>query len=190
MGDRAVDTALTVIEQTSKQLSSELIRFRIEQAAVLNEELVERLKIQNVVVSVQPKVIATEFAVWSANEHLGIERAKWLHPLKTLLNAGIKVAGGSDCPMEPLSALLGIQEAVLRKDFSEQCLSFEEALRMYSVDAAYSSGEEEIKGSIEVGKLADLTVLSNDPLTVPTDEIKDIPVEMTVIDGKVVYSKT
>jgi predicted amidohydrolase YtcJ len=116
--------------------------------------------------------------------------AKWLHPLKTLLNAGIKVSGGSDCPMEPLSALLGMQEAVLRKDFSEQCLSFEEALRMYSTDAAFSSGEEEIKGSIEVGKLADLTVLSNDPLTVPTDEIKDIPVEMTVIDGKVVYSKT
>ena len=190
MGDQAVDMALTVIEQTSKQLSSELIRFRIEQAAVLNEELVGRLKIQNVVVSVQPKVIATEFAVWSANKHLGIERAKWLHPLKTLLNAGIKIAGGSDCPMEPLSALLGMQEAVLRKDFSEQCLSFEEALRMYSADAAFSSGEEEIKGSIEVGKLADLTVLSNDPLTVPTNEIKDIPVEMTIIDGRVVYSKT
>ena len=190
MGDQAVDTALRIIEKTLKQPSSKSIRFRIEQAAILNEELVKRLKTQNVTVSVQPKVIATEFGVWSATEHLGIERAKWLHPLKTLLNAGIKVAGGSDCPMEPLSALLGMQEAVLRKVFPEQRLSVEEALQIFTIYAAYSCGEQEIKGSIEVGKLADLTVLSNDPLTVPTDEIKDIPVEMAVIDGKVVYSKT
>jgi hypothetical protein len=190
MGDQAVDTTLKVIEQILKQPSSKSIRFRIEQAAVLNEELVERLKTSKVAVSVQPKVVATEFTVWSATEHLGIERAKWLHPLKTLLKAGIKVAGGSDCPMEPLSALLGIQEAVLRQVFPEQRLSVEEALQIFTIYAAYSCGEEEIKGSIEVGKLADLTVLSNDPLTVPTDEIKDIPVEMTVIDGKVVYSKT
>ena len=190
MGDKAVDTALKVIEQTSKQQSDKSILFRIEQAAKLNEELVERLKNQNVVVSVQPKVIATEFAVWSATEHLGIERAKWLHPLKTLLKAGIKVAGGSDCPMEPLSPLLGMQEAVLRKVFSEQQLTVEEALRMYTTDAAYSSSEEKIKGSIEVGKLADLTVLLNDPVTVQTDKIKEIPIEMTIINGKVVYSKS
>ena len=189
MGDKAVDTALKVIEQTSKQQSGKSIRFRIEQAANLNEELVERLKNQHVAVSVQPKVIATEFAVWSATKHLGVERAKWLHPLKTLLTAGVKVAGGSDCPMEPLSPLLGIQEAVLRQVFPEQQLTVEEALRMYTTDAAYSSSEEKIKGSIEVGKLADLTVLLNDPLTVQNDKIKEIPIEMTIINGKVVYSK-
>ncbi len=166
MGDQAIDMALRVIEQILKQPSNKSIRFRIEQAAILNEELVKRLKTSKVAVSVQPKVIATEFAVWSATEHLGIERAKWLHPLKTLLKAGIKVAGGSDCPMEPLSALLGIQEAVLRQVFPEQRLSVEEALQIYTINAAYSCGEEEIKGSIEVGKLADLTVLSKDPLTV------------------------
>jgi hypothetical protein len=190
MGDKAVDTALKVIEQTSKQQRGKSIRFRIEQAANLNEELVARLKNQHVAVSIQPKVIATEFAVWSAAEHLGIERAKWLHPLKTLLTAGVKVAGGSDCPMEPLSALLGMQEAVLRQVFPEQQLTVEEALRMYTADAAYSSSEEKIKGSIEVGKLADLTVLLNDPLTVQTDKIKEIPIEMTIINGKVVYSKS
>ena len=189
MGDKAVDTALKVIEQTSKQQSGKSIRFRIEQAANLNEELLERLKNQHVAVSVQPKVIATEFAVWSATKHLGVERAKWLHPLKTLLTAGVKVAGGSDCPMEPLSPLLGIQEAVLRQVFPEQQLTVEEALRMYTTDAAYSSSEEKIKGSIEVGKLADLTVLLNDPLTVQNDKIKEIPIEMTIINGKVVYSK-
>ena len=186
MGDKAIDTALKVIEQASKGRS---VRFRIEQAAVLNKELIERLKRQRVVVSVQPKVIASEFAVWSATERLGMERAKWLHPLKTLLKEGVKVAGGSDCPMEPLSPLLGMQEAVLREEFLEQRISIGEALCRYTVDAAYSSGEENVKGSIEEGKLADLTVLSNDPTAVQPHKISDISIAMTIIDGKVVYSK-
>ena len=117
MGDEAVAEALMVIE-TSKQTVRKPVRFRIEQAAVLNKELIKRLKTQKVVVSVQPKVIATEFAVWSATERLGVERAKWLHPLKTLIKEGVKVAGGSDCPMEPLSPFLGMQEAVHQSRFS------------------------------------------------------------------------
>ena len=143
MGDKAVDIALKVIEQTA---TAHGLRFRIEQAAVLNRELIKRLKAQKVVVSVQPKVIASEFAFWSATEHLGVERAKWLHPLKTLITEGVRVAGGSDCPMEPLNPFLGIQEAVLRETFPEQRLSVGEALRMYTFDAAYSFGEEEVKG--------------------------------------------
>jgi hypothetical protein len=186
MGDKAVDTALNVIEQTA---ATKGVRFRIEQAAVLNKELVKRLKAEKVVVSVQPTVIATEFAVWSATTRLGVERARWLHPLKTLLKEGVKVAGGSDCPMEPLSPLLCIQEAVQRASFPEQRLTVEEALRMYTADAAYCSCEEKVKGSIEEGKLADLTILSEDPLAVSTHEIKDINVEITIVNGKFAYSK-
>jgi len=189
MGDKAVDTAISAIEQTAKQPSGNSIRFRIEQAALLSPQLIERLKTQKIIVSVQPKVIATEFSVWSATERLGIKRAKWLHPLKTLLNLGVKVAGGSDCPMEPLNPLLGVEAAVSRVDFPEQRLSVYEALRLYTVDAAFSSGEEALKGSIEVGKLADLVVLSDNPLAVATSEIKNINVEMTILDGNVVYSK-
>lgn len=184
MGDWAVDEALTVIEQVPAEKD---VRFRIEQAAVLNADLIRRLKTRKIVVSVQPTVIATEFAVWSAEARLGVERARWLHPLKALLEAGVKVAGGSDCPMEPLNPLLGMQEAVLRASFPEQRLSVLEALRMYTVDAAYCSGEETVKGSIEEGKLADLTVLSEDPLAVSPDKIKTIKVEATVIDGKIAF---
>ena len=184
MGDKAVDIALNVIEQTAKK-----VRFRIEQAAVLNRELVKRLKAQDVVVSVQPKMVPTEFKVWSAIEHLGVERAKWLHPLKTLLKEGIKVAGGSDCPMEPLNPLLGMQEAVLRESYPEQRLTVEEALRMYTLDATYCQGEEETKGSIQEGKLADLTILSSDPFAIQKKELEHINVEMTIIDGKVAFSK-
>ncbi|MCW3996811.1 MAG: amidohydrolase [Candidatus Bathyarchaeota archaeon] len=182
MGDKAVDAALNAIEKAPKKGK---VPFRIEQAAVLNQELLERLKVNDVVVTVQPKVITTEFAVWSATQHLGEQRAKWLHPLKTLLNAGVRIAGGSDCPMEPLSPLLGMHELVVRPSFSEQRLSPQEALRMYTLDAAYVSGEENHKGSIEEGKLADLTVLASDPLTVKPEEIKDIAVSMVVVNGKI-----
>jgi predicted amidohydrolase YtcJ len=91
--------------------------------------------------------------------------------------------------MEPLNPLLGMQEAVLRAAFPEQRLTVEEALCMYTLDAAYCSGEENVKGSIEEGKLSDLTVLAADPMDVPMDKIKDVNVELVVIDGRVVYSK-
>jgi predicted amidohydrolase YtcJ len=183
MGDKAVAMALKVIEQAPKP---EDIRFRLEQAALLTPKLLEGLKRLGVVVTVQPKVISTEFTVWSATQHLGEERAKWLHPLKTLLDSGIKVGGGSDCPMEPLSPLLGMQEVVERPKFVEQRLTAEQALRLYTLDAAYVSVEEAIKGSIEEGKLADFTVLSSDPEKVQGNQIKDVGVELVIVHGEVV----
>lgn len=179
MGDKAIDATLKIIEQT-KKLN---VRFRIEQAAVLNETLLQRLKKQDVVITIQPKVISTEFTVWSANQRLG-DRAKWLHPLKTLLSQGITVAAGSDCPMEPLSALLGIQELVTRPSCPEQQLSVDEAIRLYTLNAAYCSGEDQIKGSIEDGKLADLTILAQDPATVEPDKIKDISIDFVILNGR------
>jgi predicted amidohydrolase YtcJ len=185
VGDRAVDAALTMIEQVPNEAPKD-VRFRLEQAAVLNEALIKRIKTANVIVSVQPRVVASEFSVWSATEHLGAERARWLFPLKTLIKEGVKVVGGSDCPMEPLNPLLGIQAAVTRQFFPEEQITIDEALRLYTVDAAYSSDEENIKGSVETGKLADLTVLSHDPHKFPLNQIA---VEMTITGGKVVYSK-
>jgi predicted amidohydrolase YtcJ len=81
-----------------------------------------------------------------------------------------------------------VQTAVTREAFPEEQVTVEEALRMYTVDAAYSSNEENIKGSIETGKLADLTVLSNDPHKVSPSEIENITVEMTIVGGRV-YSR-
>ena len=187
VGDKAVDAALTAIEALDAAGKSR--RNRIEQAAVLNEALVKRMKKQQVFVSVQPKVVASEFSVWSAAERLGAERARWLFPLKTLLRNGVRVVSGSDCPMEPLNPLSGIQAAVTRKPFPEESVTVDEALRMYTVDAAYASFEEKLKGSIEAGKLADFTVFSSDPHEVPPSEIENVTVEMTVIGGKVVYQK-
>jgi predicted amidohydrolase YtcJ len=85
--------------------------------------------------------------------------------------------------MEPLSAFLGVQEMVTRQSYPEQRLSLDEALRLYTLNAAYSSGEEAIKGSLEEGKLADLIILSKDLSAVPTGEIKDVAVDFVVLNG-------
>jgi len=189
MGDQAIDMTLTTIEKALMEAPRKNHRYRIEHASVLNKELIQRIKKLGMMVSVQPKCVISEFSVWSAVERLGPERARWLYPLKTLINEGIWVAGGSDCPMEPLSPLQGIQAAVTRQFFPEEQITVDEALRMYTVNAAYASFEETVKGSIEEGKLADLTVLSGDPTAVPPSKIGDIKVKMTIIGGKVVYQK-
>ncbi len=185
MGDKAVDAALTAIESLESKG-----RQRIDPAALLSEDLIARLKKQRVVVSVQPLVAASEFSVYDAEEHLGEERARWLYPLKTLFNQGVRVCAGSDCPMERLSPLLGLQSAVTRRFFPQEQLSVNEALQMYTINAAYASCDEKERGTLEEGKLADLTVLSKDPHNVPVNEIQDIQVEMTIINGKVAYSSS
>ncbi|MGB9854011.1 MAG: amidohydrolase [Candidatus Bathyarchaeales archaeon] len=190
MGDQAINLALNAIEETLDETDRKNLRPRIEQAAVLNTDLIRRMRLLEVTASVQPYLIFSEFSVWSAMEGLGIERARWLYPLKTLITEGVIMCGGSDCPMEPLNPFLHIKAAVARQSFLEEQITVDEALRMYTVNAAYASFEEDIKGSIEEGKLADLTVLSQDPLKIPPNQIDRIKVEMTIVGGKVAYSSS
>jgi len=189
-GDKAIDLALTAIEETSKLAPAKTSRSRIEQAALLNESLLQRMKQQNVIVSVQPRVVASEFAMWAAIRHLGSKRAKWLYPLRKMIREGIRVIGGSDCPMEPLNPLLGIKAAVTRDCFPQEKLTVDDALRIYTLNAAYSSNEEDIKGSIEEGKLADFAVLSRDLKAISPGEIEDVKVKMTIFEGRVVHPKS
>lgn len=189
VGDKAVDAALNTTKQIKGSKAKNHLRIRLEQAAVLNQTLIDRMRELEVTVSVQPSVIASEFSIWSAINHLGQKRARMFFPLKTLFEADIFVAAGSDCPMEPLNPMLGIQEAVTRDTFSEQHLSVEEALRMYTINAAYDSYEEDVKGTIEVGKLADFTVLSENLLIEEPDKIACITAEMVVISGQVALLK-
>jgi len=186
VGDKAVEEALSVIQKTPQ--NTHVARPRIEQAAVLNGQLVRRIKELETTVSIQPCVVASEFSVWSAAEHLGENRARWLFAVKDLLDCGVLVAAGSDCPMEPLNPLLGVEAAVKRD--GEQKVSIFEALKLYTTFAAQASSELAIKGSIEQGKLADLTVLSNNPFSVPTNEISKISVHCTILNGMVKRSKS
>jgi predicted amidohydrolase YtcJ len=132
-------------------------------------------------------------------EHFyGVRVKKGLFPFRMLLDMGFSLPFSSDSTgtqPEASNPFWGIWCAVRRESFDgsildpEQRISVMEAIRCYTIYAAYSGFEEDMKGSIEPGKLADLIVVSDNPLTVTVDYIKDIKVEMTIIDGKIVYKK-
>jgi hypothetical protein len=114
---------------------------------------------------------------------------------RSLIDAGVTIAGHSDYPASPYNPLLAIHSLVNRRTergipFSlNQAITVCEALRMYTIDAAYASFDEGSKGSIEPGKFADLTILQENPLTIARDQIKNIEVLMTIVNGKIVYQK-
>jgi len=185
IGDQAIDMTLTAIEKALAEDPTKNLRHRIEHASVLNEKLIDRIKKLNLIASIQPHFVISDFWVI---DRLGPTRARWAYPFKTLMHEGILTTGSSDCPVEPISPLLSVYAAVAREKNQGERITVNEALRMYTINAAFASFEEEIKGSIEVDKLADLTVLSHDPEIITPEEIKNVKVEMTIVDGKIVYS--
>jgi hypothetical protein len=100
------------------------------------------------------------------------------------MKAGVVVCGGSDCPVEPISPLLGIWAAVIKQPNVEERLTVEEAIRLYTANAAYTSFEEKSRGTIEEGKLADMVVLSDDPFKIKPEKIRDVKVLMTFVGGQ------
>lgn len=186
IGDKAVDMTLTAIEKALTKNPNKKLRHRIEHASLLSEKLIDRIKKLDLIASVQPHFTISDF--WTINR-LGSKRARWAYPFKTLMRKGILTTGSSDCPVEPISPLLGIYAAVTRKENQVERITLNEALRIYTINAAFASFEENVKGSIEVDKLADLTVLSHDPEKITAEEIRNIEVEMTIVDGKIVHTK-
>jgi len=197
-GDKAQDMALDAIEEALKAFPKEDHRHRIEH---LGNELTSRERIKR---AKRLGVIPVPTVEWIyaygdyIETHLGPERAKQSFPIRSLLDDGLTPPGSSDTlGTEPLSInpFFSIWCAVTRKTFAgnvllpEESISVMDAIRMYTINGAYAGFEESIKGSIELGKLADMIVISDDILNVPTDKIKDIRVEMTVIDGKIVYRR-
>ena len=129
---------------------------------------------------------------------LGEERVKWVYPIKSFIEKEIRVPMSSDCPAtsgeELINPFLGIYLAVNRKTDlekeigSKQKIGVYEALKSYTINSTYACFEEDIKGSIELGKLADMIILDKNPLTICPEEIKDIKVLKTIISGEILYS--
>ena len=184
IGDRTVEAVVKAFEKAFKAYPRENHRHRIEHCSVLNSKLIRRMKRLGLIASVQPHFVVSDF--WVV-DRVGKERARWVYPFKTLMKRGLAVASGSDCPVEPINPMLGIWAAVARKNFAKESLTVEEALKTYTINAAYASFDEDKKGTIEAGKLADMTILSDDLFEVQPDEIRRVKVEMTIVDGKVVY---
>lgn len=195
LGDRAVEVVLAAFREARGRYHPQDPRFKISHCIILGEDLIRQMAELGVVASVQPCFVMGGMH-WIPRQ-VPPEVARYAHAFRSLIDAGVHCCGGTDAPICPMNPLLNMYAAVTRKDprglpeggwHPEQRVSAEEALRMVTVEGAYSTGDERSRGSIEVGKLADLALLSHDPLSVEPDRIKDIRNLMTIVGGKVVYS--
>jgi len=168
-------------------------RHRIEHCSVCPPSLSKQLAALGIMVVTQPA-----FVYFHGDRYLqtvAADQLSNLYPIATLLKKGVTVAGSSDCPIVPPDPLIGIYAAIARLSTTGQPVSIKErienlaALRLFTQSAALAGFEERRKGSITPGKLADLVLLNGDPSKVSPDEIKELEVEMTVLDGKIVWKK-
>jgi predicted amidohydrolase YtcJ len=191
-GDRAIEMLINCFEEALAKHPRSNHRHRIEHAGVSMPDLIERM-VKLGVVPIPNPAFFYEFGDGYV-KNIG-ERVAHMYPARDFFDRGIVAAGASDSPVTSYDPLLGIQAAVHRRSKSGQVvggnqrISVMEAIRMFTWNGAYASFEEHLKGSIEVGKLADLVVLSDRILDVPPDAIKDLKVEMTFLDGEVVYER-
>jgi predicted amidohydrolase YtcJ len=171
-------------------------RFRVEHAQVLAPEDILRFRTLGVIASMQP-THATSDMPW-AEGRLGPGRVQGAYAWRRLIDAGARLACGSDFPVESENPMLGFYAAVTRQDregrpeggwLPKQRLTREEALRCFTQGAAYAAFEEDSRGAITAGRLADMTVLSNDPMTVDASAIPGIQADMTIVGGRVAYER-
>jgi predicted amidohydrolase YtcJ len=195
IGDSANYLTLKIFEECIKQNPNWDRRFRIEHAQHVRFEDIPLFAKLGVIASVQPYHCIDD-GVWAA-KRIG-DRIAYTHPYATFLKAGIKLCMGSDWSVAPLNAIYGIYAAVTRRTLDgahpfgwvpEQKVSVADAIKGYTIHNAYAAFEEHQKGSIEVGKLADMVVLSDDILTIDPIKIMDIKVQMTIFDGRVIYQR-
>jgi len=188
-----LEAAITALEYSLSQFPRANHRHRFEHCSVCPPRLMRRLKGTGAMVVTQPP-----FIYYSGERYLATVPAndlECLYAIGSLRALGIRVAASSDAPVVHFNPLVGIYASVTRKAETGQTvlpgesISALEALKSYTIDAAYASFEEKTKGSISPGMLADLVVLSEDPTTVPPDRIKGIRVLTTIIDGQVVWQR-
>jgi len=193
VGDRAVTMIIDAIEKALKQFPRDDHRHRIEHCAMVNDQILERLSRAGIVPIPNP-IFLYEFGDGYMVNY-GRDRAYKMFTNKSYFDRGIIAAGSSDCPITFSNPILNMHLAVNRETQTGQVINpnekvtIQQALRMFTYNGAYASFDEDKKGSIEVGKLADVVVLSEDLLNVSPDRIRDVYVEMTIIDGKIVYER-
>jgi len=188
---------LDAFEASLKGANVTALRPRLEHAQMMTKEDMVRLGKLGVIASIQPTHAISD--MWYAQDRLGPERVKRLYAFRSLIDSGARITLGSDFPVESINPLSGFYAAVTRRSpdgesphgpggwFPEQRLTRQEALRGMTIDPAYASFTEATLGSLEPGKLADFTVLSQNIMTIAEDKILATMVDATVIDGKPVY---
>lgn len=189
-GDITIDMVLKAYERVLSGWQGPNPRLRLEHCSLVNPGLLERIKNTGAI----PTPFYT-YAHFHGNKWVdyGPEKMEWMFAHKSFLDYGIPVAPASDYTPGPFEPLMAIQSMVTRKDWKgrvwgpSQRISVAQAMKICTVNGAYASMEENIKGSLTPGKLADLVILGADPHDIPPDEIKNISVLRTIVDGKTVY---
>ena len=191
-GDVAIDMVLTAYERAQQMVPRPDVRPKITHCTLINDDLLRRMKALGVV----PAPFTT-YAYYNSDKFhfYGQERMKHCMAYRSFFDFGIRAAAGSDFAPGPFAPLMGIQGMVTRTGWNgetwgaNQRISVDEALQVNTINGAYNSHEEAIKGSITSGKLADFVLLADDPHTVSADRIKDIEIVQTVTGGLTVYQK-
>ena len=189
-GDVAIDMYLTAVERAQRLFPRPDARPKITHCTLINDDLVRRIKAAGAV-----PALFTSYAYYNSDKFVfyGEELMKRCMAFRSLLDAGVPVAAGSDFDPGPFDPRMAIQGMVTRTGWdgktwgANQRLSLEEALRVNTLNGAYNSREEALKGSITPGKLADFVVLADDLFTVAKDRIKNIQIVRTVVGGRTVY---
>lgn len=194
IGDKAIHSVLNIYERIIEKNGKKDRRLRIEHAQHLAPDDISRFAELGVIVSVQP-YHAIDDGRW-AEELIGSERIKTTYAFKSLLDAQAKIVFGSDWPVAPATPLDGIYAAVTRRTLDdknpegwvpEQKITVEQALTAYTKNAAYASFEDDIKGTLEIGKLADFVVFDEDITKADPITIRDIKILATYVSGKKVF---
>jgi len=191
-GGGAMDIVLRVFEETDRKRPIRGRRFTIIHAYQPSEENFDQCRRLGVVVASQPSFLY--YLGDSFYENVGPSRSKWVKPHRAWMDHGIVVAAGTDSPVTPYPPFVSLWAAIARRTEvrgiqmgADQRVTREEAIRMYTINGAYLSFEEDVKGTVEPGKVADLVVIDRDILTCPEDEIKETRVLRTILGGKTVY---
>ena len=189
-GDVAIDITLRVYERLQKEMPRKDPRYRLEHCTVVNDSLVARIKALG--------AIPTPFSTYAyyhgeKMKEYGPDRVNHMFALRSFIDAGIRPTQASDYPPGPFEPMMALQSEVTRTDMKgnvwgpQQKITLEEAIRVGTINGAYASYEENVKGSIEAGKFADLIVLGRDVFKEDSYNIINIPIERTMVDGRWVW---
>ena len=196
IGDVAMDMALASLDRALKADPRADHRHRVEHLGnwLVNDERMDIITRNNILPV--PNIPFMHYIWESLLACIGDERLETSFNIRDMLDAGLQITSGSDGPAYwPLDSLRDLGTCVSRKTWTgttvgaDQAITVREAIRMFTINAAYNAFEEKIKGSIEPGKLADFAVLAENPYQVAPEAIKDIPVDMTIVDGQVAYRR-
>lgn len=196
IGDGSAELVVRLLNEYNKEDLSNPMRDGIVHAQITTKEILDEMKRGNITAYVQPVFVDTDMDI--AEERVGYEKASTSYAWKSMIDRGLLISGGSDAPVVRFDVLENIYFAVTRKNmagspehgwFPQEKLSVQEAVELFTINGAYHSHEEQLKGSLEIGKLADAVVLNENIYEIEEDHIKDVSVDYTIFDGEIIFER-